>query len=240
MLRASIQRWVLIAGLGAGVAGCSPSGDRAADEEKDPYFQTGMSRKQALDYGGAVEAFEQALRNNPHSSAAHFELGLICYQHMTNWARAIYHLEQSCRLKPDSNKADAARQFIAACKQELVREVPLGLVSQQLQKEFARLTQENKDLRQQVEQLHQQLALQPQLTPSPTPPPPSDSASPTPAPPEGPRPAPEARTYTVRAGDTAYSIARRYGVRPGTLLAANPGVEARRLKIGQVLVVPNP
>jgi LysM repeat protein len=219
-----------------------------------------MSRKQTLDYAGAVEAFEQALETNPRSAAAHFELGLICYQDITNWAAAIYHLEQFCRLKPDSNKADAARQFIAACKQELVREVPLGSISQQLQKEFARLSQENKDLRQQIEQLRQQLALRPlatrpgapgaathsplaspppPITPPPANPPAGPVASPEPTP-ERPRPAPTARTHTVKAGDTVYSIARRYGVQSAALLAANPGVESRYLRIGQTLNIPRP
>jgi LysM repeat protein len=258
MLRKVILRWVLITGLGAGVIGCGPSRDSAADEEKDPHFQTGMTRKQALDYAGARESFEQAVENNPHSAAAHFELGLICYQNVNDWAGAIYHFERFCKLKPDSNKVDAAKQFIAACKQELVREVPLGSISQQLQKEFARLSQENKDLRQQVDQLRQQLAQRapvaqtnppgpaprpplvstpPQATPPPAAPPAEALASSEPSP-EKSRPAPVARTHTVKAGDTVYSIARRYGIQPSALLAANPGVDSRRLKVGQVLTVP--
>ena len=250
------QRWMLIAGLCAGVAGCAPSRDSGLDEEKDPHFLAGMSRKQTLDYPGAMEAFELALENNPRSAAAHFELGLIGYQNANNWAAAIHHFEQFCRLRPDSPKVDAARQFIAACKQELVREVPLGSISQQLQKEFARLSQENKELRQQVEQLRQQLAQRlplaasdapgPVLRPPPAGNPPPESAPPVqpvanPEPPsERPRPAPVTRTHTVRAGETSYAIARRYGVQPAALLAANPGVEPRRLRVGQVLNVPRP
>jgi tetratricopeptide (TPR) repeat protein len=255
----SIHRWVLIAGLCAGAVGCGPTGDRTADEENDPHFKAGMARKQALDYAAAIESFEQALENNPRSAAAHFELGLICYQNVTNWAGAIYHLEQFCRLRPESNKADAARQFIAACKQELVREVPLGSISQQLQKEFAQLSQENKELRQQLAQLRQQLALRPSAGPTnppgaaprplvaagtpagapPAVPAPSNPATGEP-PPERPRAAPSGRTHTVKAGETAYAIARRYGVEPAALLAANPGVDSRRLRIGQVLTLPRP
>ena len=260
MLRATFQRWMLIAGLCAGAAGCAPSGDSGLDEEKDPHFLTGMSRKQTLDYAGAIEAFEQALENNPRSAAAHFELGLICYQNVNDWAAAIYHFEEFRRRKPDSNKADAAKQFIAACKQELVREVPLGSISQQLQKEFARLSQENKELRQQVEQLRQQLPQRPlpvatnapgpvvrppvAFSPPPesAPPanPPAEAAGLPAAPPEKPRPAPVTRTHTVKAGETPYAIARRYGVPPAALLAANPGLDPRRLKVGQVLNVPRP
>jgi LysM repeat protein len=48
------------------------------------------------------------------------------------------------------------------------------------------------------------------------------------------------RSHTVKAGETPYSIARSYGVRPDALLAANPGLDARRVRIGQTLAIPPP
>jgi LysM repeat protein len=48
------------------------------------------------------------------------------------------------------------------------------------------------------------------------------------------------RTHTVKPNETPTSIARSYGVRLDGLLAANPGVDARKLKVGQALVVPGP
>ncbi len=53
---------------------------------------------------------------------------------------------------------------------------------------------------------------------------------------EAPRPAP--RTYVVHAGDTPATIARAQGVRLPDLLAANPGLEPRRMKVGQVIKLP--
>ena len=44
--------------------------------------------------------------------------------------------------------------------------------------------------------------------------------------------------YTVRSGDSFYSIARRYGTGLDLLLAANPGLDPDNLRIGQQLVVP--
>lgn len=44
--------------------------------------------------------------------------------------------------------------------------------------------------------------------------------------------------YTVRAGDTVYSIARMYNITVGALLAANPGLDPDRLQIGQTICVP--
>jgi len=47
------------------------------------------------------------------------------------------------------------------------------------------------------------------------------------------------RTHTVAAGETAVRIARRYGVSLDALLAANPGLEPRRMRVGQVLNIPS-
>ena len=45
-------------------------------------------------------------------------------------------------------------------------------------------------------------------------------------------------THRVVQGETLSVIARRYGISTGVLQAANPGVQARRLRIGQQLTVP--
>ncbi len=44
--------------------------------------------------------------------------------------------------------------------------------------------------------------------------------------------------YTIRSGDSFYSIARRYYADLALLLAANPGLNPNNLKIGQQIVVP--
>ncbi len=44
--------------------------------------------------------------------------------------------------------------------------------------------------------------------------------------------------YVIRAGDTLYSIARRYGVTVDALIAANPGINPRNLRIGEKICIP--
>jgi LysM repeat protein len=77
----------------------------------------------------------------------------------------------------------------------------------------------------------------------------SDSQRTVPVPPaggvatSGPRPSAAAaavRTCTVREHETVASIARRYGVPLSALLAANPEVEPRHLRVGQTLNIPAP
>jgi len=51
-------------------------------------------------------------------------------------------------------------------------------------------------------------------------------------------PCPEGNYYTIRAGDTLYSIARFFNVSLDDLLEANPGINPERLRIGQVICIP--
>ncbi|MCG0274900.1 MAG: LysM peptidoglycan-binding domain-containing protein [Thermosediminibacteraceae bacterium] len=44
--------------------------------------------------------------------------------------------------------------------------------------------------------------------------------------------------YTIRSGDTLYSIARRYGTTVSALINANPGIDPNNLRIGQQILVP--
>lgn len=46
--------------------------------------------------------------------------------------------------------------------------------------------------------------------------------------------------YTIRQGDTFFSLARTFGVSVDAIIAANPGVDPNRLFIGQVICIPRP
>jgi len=49
---------------------------------------------------------------------------------------------------------------------------------------------------------------------------------------------PEVRTYVIRSHDTPAQIARENGVKLPALMEANPGLDARRLKVGQTIRIP--
>lgn len=61
---------------------------------------------------------------------------------------------------------------------------------------------------------------------------PGKSTSPSPA------PAPAKTTYTVKVGDTLYSIAGRYNVTVSQLVSANKLADASFIRVGQVLAIP--
>lgn len=50
--------------------------------------------------------------------------------------------------------------------------------------------------------------------------------------------APATRTHSVKPGDIPATIAKQYGVKLEALLAANPGLDPKRMKVGQTVNLP--
>lgn len=224
-----------------------------ADEEKEPQFLIGRSRVNDLDYQGAVEAFEQALETNPRSAAAHFELGCLYEAKVPDPAAAIYHYQQFLKLHPDTAKAEIIRARITRLKVKLAEGVMAIPSSAAVDRQLVQLAEENRQLREQLDRLR---AAQTQAVSADRNPgavvapansysgnranalesrPASVVASSTPS---GRSTAATTRTHRVQAGETPTAIARRYHVEVDALLSANPGLNAKRMQIGQRLVIP--
>ncbi len=244
---------LLLAGLV--LSGCLPSAP--SDEEKEPYFMAGKSRVNTMDFKGAIDSFEKAVELNPKSASAHFELGWLYDQKESDPAAAIYHYERYLKLLPNSVKREMITTRIQACKQQLAQGVSLGPVTEKQQREFEQLVDENKRLREAVEQWRAYaLRLQTLTNPTGTGSPATRAAQSLPAVPSTSAgasttnpgaagrssltPAAAARTHIVKTGETPTMIARKYGLKVETLMAANPRLDPRRLKIGQTLTIPAP
>jgi len=246
-----------------GFSGCDPAEGRM-EEQKNPYFIAGKERAAERDYKGAIDAFEKALEANPRSAQAHFELGVLYEQHSDqkeeDFVAAMFHYGQAIKLRPNDYPADNARQRVASCKRELVKAESLAPVAQNLMRELEKLKEENQTLRKQLESASSQFANRAPVQvktlsnrtdiivpTSRSTKPPTNVASTlnwtSPASPDHQRVTPlpavaPARTHTVKAGDTPYSISRQYHLKLETLMAANPGLDAKRMKIGQVVNLP--
>jgi LysM repeat protein len=249
--------------VSAALAGCAP-GQGQSDEEKEPHFVLGMNRVNAMDYSGAIDAFEESLEANPRSAVAHYQLGMLYENKVPDPAAAIYHYERYLKLNPDAGNAALIRQHIDACKQQLAAGV-LGLPSTSAaQQQLGKLAEQNRELQQQVNRLQEtvrqwnayyasQLAARSNAAPqnnaaaqqgaSPLP---DNITMQTPA---NPGPAPNRtaplksarpRTHIVAAHETAWGICRETGVKFSALQAANPGVNLSRLRVGQELNLPPP
>jgi LysM repeat protein len=239
------------------LSGCLRSPPSQMDEEKESHFLLGRSRVSAMDYPGAIESFEKALEVNPRSGAAHFELACLLEKREADPAAAIYHFQQYLKLRPKAENADTVNQHIQALKQELVKTVSLGPVTERQTRAFERLEEENRRLNEELDKwrayaarlqaLTNQVAAPAAAVRSPKP---ASSAQPASATPtlqasvSGSTgstlatPVVLLRTHTVKAGETAMTIARKYGVKVEALLAANPRLDTRRLHVGQTLNIP--
>ncbi len=257
----SLSRGALLLLCGVLLSGCFQPPQSQLDEERESHFQTGKSRINAMDYPGAIDAFEKALEVNPHSASAHFELGWLFDQKEPDPAAAIYHYQQFLTLRPNAPNAEFVRQHILACKLQLAETVSLAPVTAEQQRELDRLNDENKQLRADNARLRQIIqqwqdyvarqqararlaasdsARQSQSTSASAPGP---ASSPSPDRTEGSqfsrqRHTGPYRTHVVRRGDTLARIAREYGVSLGAIQAANPGLEPRRLLPGRTVRVP--
>lgn len=236
-------------------SGCKPVTEGPADERKNEFFKLGRERAENLDYRGAIEAFEKAVERTPHSALAHFELAVLYEQHSdqkeTDYISALYHYMRAAQLRPNEYPAENARQRITACKQELVKAEALAPVAQTLIRDLERLKQDNANLRKQVEIAKAELAAQTAAsaaagsvrTPLPDSFPNRATVRPSVGVGAGPRitplpPVPVGRAHTVKAGDTLFSISRQYGVKMDKLVAANPGLNPKRVRPGQALTIP--
>jgi tetratricopeptide (TPR) repeat protein len=245
------------------LCGCYQGGEGQADEQKNPYFAVGKERLSGRDYKGAISAFEKALEGNPHSILTHFELAMLYDNHSDqkeeDFVAAMYHYNQVIKLRPNDYPADNARERIAYYKRELVKAEALAPVAQNLMHDLAKLKEENLLLRKQLDSCQLQIAnrIIPQARPAvdrperalPSPPParltnaPNGRISPlvsnrdriTPLP----AVVPTGRTHTVKERETFFSIARQYHVKPEALTSANPAIDPKRLKVGQVINVPS-
>ncbi len=271
---------LLAAALVAAAGGCSPMDSNPLDEEKEPHYVLGKSRVNAMDYDGALQAFEESLEANPHSAQAHYQMAML-YENqdsVADPAAAIYHYQQYLKYDPQANNADLITQRITGCKQKLAENVLQLPSAPATQQQLEKLAEENHRLH---DQLSQWQAYAAQLAARTNPPAqiirasqPENAAPPratsltpddvtTPAatyaaaatPGAGARAASTAgpsqagatsarlappRTHVVARGETLASIARKQGISLSSLETANPYVNPKKLKAGQVLNLPAP
>ena len=243
----------------AALNGCMPPNQSQMDDEKEPHFIEGKRAVNSMDYNGAIDEFEKAVEANPRNASAHFELGWLYEEKATepDPAAAIYHYQQFLKLRPTADTADAVKLRIVNCKQDLAKAVLPLPSSPGVQHDMEQLIQENKQLRAEVEQWRtyyqtqtnrqaqfstpvqpvQQQAVQPQSFTSNPPQSNPIQSSQTVVQHSLPR-STTGRVYTVQGGDTLAAISRKFNVKLDALAAANPGLDARKLRVGQTVNIP--
>jgi tetratricopeptide (TPR) repeat protein len=231
---------------GVVLCGCDP-GQSSLDDKKEPHYILGENRVNAMDYQGAVEAFEESLDANPHSAAAHFELACLFDEKISDPAAAIYHYQQYLKFEPNAENAEVVNQRIATCKQQLAADVMAMPSAPAVQQELDKLTDQNRQLQDQIDLLKkwnayyvEQLAAKSNSIPAQNNPVAQQTPIPI-QPAQNPIANPAApRTHVVASGETEAAIARKFGIKLSALQAANPGVNPNKMRVGQPLNIPSP
>ena len=198
--------------------------------------------------------FEQPL-NDPATAIYHFERFLKL--------RPSSDRAEIVRQRVNNCKMELAKLFLIAPNAPSVQKE-----MDKLKTEVERLGLENNQLRRHMEVLNSQTAPRGTATspgPAPIAPPQSVAAAkPTTTAPGSARPSttpitftmtesalktakapatasvPASKTHSVKKGDIPETIAKQYGVKLEALLAANPGLDPKRMKIGQMVAIPAP
>jgi len=254
-MRTRLLRAIFAVLCGVMASGCFPNSRGPFNEEKEPHFLNGRSLVNAMDYQGAINAFQKALEVNPRSASAHFELGWLYADKMSDPAAAIYHYQRYLELRPGAENAETVGQHIFRLKQELAKAVLPMPSTPGIQRDLEKLAQENRAMQEELEYLRAAYASRTNLTTTPLARDTVNRGAPLPETVSGLNPTASqsrsgsqsrpvatfpatARTHKVQSGETPSSIARKYQVKLDKLMAANPGLDAKRMRVGQLLNIP--
>jgi hypothetical protein len=230
------RRFCLVLALsGAGAwAGPVAVGQNAPPAIDNPHYRQAQQDLDNNNPAGAAEEYEAALATDPKLAGAHYELGVLYAEKLSEPIGAIYHLERFLKLAPNSDHAAAAREMVTTESEAFAASLPGSSSSAAM----ARLQIENTGLKKQVADAGRTITeLQSQLaqggahpagagTPEPltgAPPTPSlgvtsetpagapavPMAGGVPAAADAPVDTTGARTYTVIKGDKLWTIAKR-------------------------------
>lgn len=209
------------------LAGC----DRMISPRSTQLVRDAQRKAAEGEYIAAINLYENALDGSPGSAAIHYELALLYDDKMQQPLNALHHFKRYLTLAPGGTHAAEAKRFMQRDELALVTELSGDSIVTRA--EAVRLRNENLSLRRQLEErgtTPRAVTARPEK--------PTRGASSPAAPRDR-----AARSHTVEAGDTLFSLSRKYYNSPDRwkdILEANkkevqdPG----KLKIGQTLVIP--
>lgn len=261
MLWPNRKRWLpALLAVGLLGTGCDLWNRTAGDEEREPHYVQGLNWKIQGQTDKAIASFSRALQTNPNSAAAHLALGDLHYNSTHNFIVGAYHYGEYLRLRTAAQPGfhdQTVEDLIKSCELTIAAKYANAVARNENQTALESLRLEVSSLREENRILRRAAGIE-SLRITATNPPPAvqpnpgtaapraagNAVSPTPqrTSPQPVQPAPvtpsQTRTHKVAAAETPSSIARRYGISTKSLMAANPGVRATQLRVGQVLNVP--
>ena len=266
MFRSACHRWFVVLGCLAVVllgTGCDRFRPHSSDERTEANFQTAYNLGLQGLNDDAIKAYYRALEANPYNATAHRELGQLFFDRKHDYVLAVYHLRRCQQIRTNRNDREAndysVEQIIKQAQLQLAIEFSSQIGRQQAQSQVDELKRRNAELEAAVARLSQQLGQNARPVPDNTlaaqpkpvadtpkrnvPPEPTRAAEPVKpvaraVEPPVTKPAVTPRTHVVKSGETPDSIARQYHLKAQQLMNATKGVDARKLRVGQTLNLP--
>lgn len=247
-----IMAAVLAIGL---LAGCnSQVREQDSLEFNYPAIRKARAKLREGDKSAALALLNQALDEKPKLAQAHLEVAQLYDDYGRNYVRAIYHYERYLELRPQTEKKEMIEGFIRKAKIAFAASVAEQTPG--LDKKVQALQQDNARLKQDLQQVRENLARRIAMPPPPRSPVADDlpvsastlaDAGMGPAADTRPASAPAEKQagtqYTVQRGDTLSIVAARVYHNPRKwklIYDANRDTlgESQKLKTGQVLNIP--
>jgi LysM repeat protein len=144
-------------------SGCLPISDTPVDDEKDPNFIEGRNHYNMMDWKGATEAYERAVRANPRNAQAHFELGVLYQDKLNDPISAAFHYKKHLELRPKSSYTETVNAGLVRCRMDIAKTVNYQVIGQEVHKDLQRLTNELIYAKREAETLRGQMAAKPMV-----------------------------------------------------------------------------
>jgi LysM repeat protein len=143
------------------LSGCLPVSDSPIDDEKDPNLIEAHKLYNMFDMKGAAEAYARTIQANPRNATAYFELAVLEEQKLNDFISAAYHYQKHLELRPNSPYRDRIIPRLDRCKMEIARSVTFVVVTDQVHKDLAKLTNDLAVANKQNETLRAYIAAKP-------------------------------------------------------------------------------
>jgi tetratricopeptide (TPR) repeat protein len=150
----------LLLAAGTCVAWLPVHGQNAPADADNPHYKQAQQDLDNGDAKAAADEYEAALAADPKMADAHYELGVLYAEKLSEPIAALYHLDRFLKLAPNSPNAAAAHDLFTTESEAFAASLPGTSASVSL----ARLELENVELKKQASDAsHTIVALQTQL-----------------------------------------------------------------------------
>jgi nucleoid-associated protein YgaU len=156
-----LRRTCIVFAASMALAGCNLMTKEEAlkDDSSNPYYKQAQQDLDNNDPKAAAGDYETALSTNPKLAGAHYELGIIYGDKLSDPISSIFHFQRYLELDPASDKKDQVQALIDKQSQAFAASLPNSTPATQNSDDLAKLQSDNAGLKKQVTDATHTIAL---------------------------------------------------------------------------------